>query len=41
VIEALFGEAVRRMVSAFETRARALYGRGVPGVVTRVLPRSA
>ncbi|MGF1592013.1 MAG: type II toxin-antitoxin system RatA family toxin [Kiloniellaceae bacterium] len=26
VIEALFHEAVRRMVSAFETRARALYG---------------
>ena len=26
VIEVLFGEAVRRMVAAFETRARALYG---------------
>ncbi len=26
VIETLFGEAVRRMVSAFEARARALYG---------------
>jgi coenzyme Q-binding protein COQ10 len=26
VIEALFHEAVRRMVAAFETRARALYG---------------
>ena len=30
VIESLFHEAVRRMVAAFETRARALYG--VPGV---------
>jgi coenzyme Q-binding protein COQ10 len=26
VMEVLFGEAVRRMVSAFEARARALYG---------------
>ena len=26
LIEPLFSEAVRRMVSAFETRARALYG---------------
>jgi ribosome-associated toxin RatA of RatAB toxin-antitoxin module len=26
VIEMLFGEAVRRMVSAFEKRARDLYG---------------
>ncbi len=26
LIEPLFGEAVRRMVGAFETRARALYG---------------
>ncbi len=26
ILEPLFGEAVRRMVSAFETRARALYG---------------
>jgi ribosome-associated toxin RatA of RatAB toxin-antitoxin module len=26
VIEVLFGEAVRRMVSAFEARARDLYG---------------
>lgn len=28
VIEALFGEAVRRMVGAFEKRARVLYGAG-------------
>lgn len=27
ILEPLFGEAVRRMVSAFEIRARALYGR--------------
>ncbi len=26
ILEPLFGEAVRRMVSAFESRARALYG---------------
>ena len=30
LIEPLFSEAVRRMVSAFETRARALYGAPVP-----------
>jgi coenzyme Q-binding protein COQ10 len=28
IIEVLFNEAVRRMVGAFETRARQLYGRG-------------
>jgi coenzyme Q-binding protein COQ10 len=30
VIEVLFGEAVRRMVSAFENRARQLYGKPEP-----------
>ena len=30
LIEPLFSEAVRRMVSAFETRARALYGAPAP-----------
>ncbi len=31
VIEILFSEAVRRMVGAFEKRARDLYGDGVAG----------
>jgi coenzyme Q-binding protein COQ10 len=31
VIEILFGEAVRRMVGAFEKRARDLYGGAAPG----------
>ena len=30
VIEVLFGEAVRRMVGAFEKRARDLYGGPAP-----------
>ena len=30
VIEVLFGEAVRRMVTAFESRARQLYGHPAP-----------
>jgi coenzyme Q-binding protein COQ10 len=30
IIGVLFNEAVRRMVSAFETRARQLYGSGAP-----------
>ena len=28
----MFGEAVRKMVAAFETRAAALYGAGEPGI---------
>jgi coenzyme Q-binding protein COQ10 len=36
LIEVLFHEAVRRMVSAFETRARALYGTAGQPVVTPV-----
>jgi coenzyme Q-binding protein COQ10 len=28
----MFGEAVRKMVAAFETRAAALYGAGAPGI---------
>lgn len=40
VIEMLFNEAVRRMVGAFEARARALYGPGLPGIVPRSLPRA-
>jgi coenzyme Q-binding protein COQ10 len=39
VIEVLFSEAVRRMVAAFEGRARQLYGAGAPGVTARVLVR--
>ena len=31
VIEVLFGEAVRRMVAAFDGRARQLYGKQAPG----------
>ncbi|HVJ51532.1 MAG TPA: type II toxin-antitoxin system RatA family toxin [Aliidongia sp.] len=38
LIEVLFGEAVRRMVAAFEARARALYGPGIPGIESKVLP---
>ena len=36
IIGALFGEAVRRMVSAFETRAEQLYGGAVAGLPQRV-----
>jgi coenzyme Q-binding protein COQ10 len=39
VIEVLFHEAVRRMVAAFESRARQLYGAGTPGVAAQILPR--
>src|SRR5579859_4642964 len=35
VIEVLFNEAVRRMVAAFESRARHLYGSGTPGIAAR------
>ena len=38
VIEVLFNEAVRRMVAAFEARARYLYGSGTPGITARILP---
>jgi len=40
VIEVLFNEAVRRMVAAFEGRARKLYGPGEAGITSRVLPRA-
>jgi len=39
VIEALFHEAVRRMVAAFETRARALYGNPDRAPSSASLPR--
>lgn len=39
LIEVLFSEAVRRMVAAFESRARQLYGPGTPGVTAQILPR--
>lgn len=36
MIGLLFEEACRRMVSAFETRAKALYGPGLPGSIATV-----
>jgi coenzyme Q-binding protein COQ10 len=44
LVGALFGEAVRRMVSAFEARAAALYGRPTPepaGLSNASAPRTA
>ena len=41
LIEVLFNEAVRRMVAAFEGRARVLYGPGLPGIEPKILPRRA
>ncbi len=41
LIEMLFSEAVRRMVAAFEGRARTLYGTGVIGITPASLPRPA
>jgi coenzyme Q-binding protein COQ10 len=35
VIEVLFGEAVRRMVAAFEHRAEQLYGKPTPGAISK------
>jgi len=35
VIGAVFNEAMQRIVRAFETRARALYGTGAPGQAAR------
>jgi coenzyme Q-binding protein COQ10 len=35
VIEVLFGEAVRRMVAAFEHRAEQLYGKPTPGAASK------
>ena len=39
IIGALFGEAVRRMVGAFEHRAQQLYGAHVPSEIQRVSGR--